>query len=147
MDQFGWPLVITIIVGVVVTVLGGLIVEFAKQFIPQMDEVQKAKVIKSMKLAVRSMQGVIWGLVLGVLVAGGFFTVMVMKTIELEEGFLAGGAPKAPPQHAEVPTGERKFTETGIVTIIVCGIGGGIAGYYKELWAKDRRTSVPPPAP
>jgi uncharacterized membrane protein YbjE (DUF340 family) len=147
MDQLNWLAVATVIGSFILSVANNLVVEFLKQFIPQLDETQKAKVIKSIKLAVRTLPYVGWGLLLGIFIASGFFTEMVTRTIDLTEGFLVGGAPNAPPERVEVPTGERKFTTAGIITIIVCGIGGGIVGYFKALSAEIKERKVPGPPP
>ena len=134
MDKVGWPLIKTIIGGIIAAVVGGLIVECSKQLIPQLESAQKASILKSIKLIVRSIQGIVMGLLLGVFVVSAFFGEPVYQSIEISEpeGPLTNGAPKVASEPSWVPTGETKLTERGSTIILVFGVIGGFVGYFKE---------------
>ena len=132
MERFGWPLIIGIVVGVVSTVVGGLALEVSKQFIPQMEEAEKAKIRGTIKLTIRSIQGVLIGAALGAFVASAFFSESLYRTIPMADGPLTAGAPILPSEPLQVPTGETKLTETGTLVIVVFGFAGGFVGYYSE---------------
>jgi hypothetical protein len=133
MDQGFWPIVLGAGIALATTVVGGLFVEIAKQFIPELESEQKAAILKSIKLTARSIQGAGLGLLLGFFIAGAYFTIPVHKLITIAEGPLTGGAPMMGAEPIRVPTGENKFTAGAVPFILTIGLLGGISGYYKEL--------------
>lgn len=133
MDKVGWPLIIAIIGSLVATVVGGLILEFSKQFIPQLDNEQKAKTINSIKMIIRTIQGIIVGLLIGGFVASAFFNEAIYQSFDLPEatGPLTQEAPRGTGDTIQVPTGQARMTETGRNVIIVFGFIGGIIGFFE----------------
>ena len=141
MDKVGWPLIIAIVGGLLAAVVGGLVVEFSKQFVPQLDEAQRKSTLTRLKLIVRVFQGLVIGGLFGAFVVSAFLNEPVYKSFDLPEasGPLTQGAPKGGGgETIQVPSGETKMSEKGPTVIGVFAVLGALAGYYN---ARDRKKS------